>query len=352
MSIPHHPMTAPRARPARFRRHWIGVAISAACIWLMLRGIDLEQLQQALAQFHWNDIWLGVASLAIGYLARIRRWATLLRAGGAHVSDRACAAPFMGSIALNNVMPLRAGDLVRAFVFPSALGIGRVTATASLVLERLVDLLTLLACVGIALALQPGNALPPWLAHSVLLSAAAGGIAFGLLVTMHAAVERVLRRIASGPLAQRTAPAARAATVLADLVRDAGAMSRPRVVVRLALYSVVVWAGETGLFWAVLRGVGLEADGAQALFAMALATLSTLVPSSPGYVGPFHLAAWSAALMLGGTPAQAASFALLAHLGLWLPTTLAGAVAILARPDLFRAGARSAPAAGETKQGP
>jgi hypothetical protein len=69
---------------------------------------------------------------------------------------------------------------------------------------------------------------------------------------------------------------------------------------------------------------------------MSIATLSTLVPSSPGYVGPFHLAAFTAVSLIGGTAAQAGSFAVLAHLALWLPTTAAGAIAILFRPELFR----------------
>jgi hypothetical protein len=41
--------------------------------------------------------------------------------------------------------------------------------------------------------------------------------------------------------------------------------------------------------------------------------------------------------MLGGSSAQAASFAVLAHLGVWLPTTLAGGIAILVNPGLFKA---------------
>ena len=69
---------------------------------------------------------------------------------------------------------------------------------------------------------------------------------------------------------------------------------------------------------------------------MAIATLATLVPSSPGYVGPFHLAAFAGITFLGGTNEQAASFAVLSHLGVWVPTTLAGAVAIASTPDMFR----------------
>jgi uncharacterized membrane protein YbhN (UPF0104 family) len=69
-------------------------------------------------------------------------------------------------------------------------------------------------------------------------------------------------------------------------------------------------------------------------------TLSTLVPSTPGYIGPFHLAAFAAITMLGSDAAHAGAFAVLAHFTLWATTTLVGAVAILLRRDLF-AGVRA-----------
>ena len=112
-------------------------------------------------------------------------------------------------------------------------------------------------------------------------------------------------------------------------------MSRIPVLLATFLFSMLVWVGEAGLFLALLRGLKLNVGVAFAVVVMAIATLSTLVPSSPGYIGPFHLAAFTAVSMLGGNSAQAASFAVVAHLGLWLPTTVAGALAMLFNPKLF-----------------
>jgi hypothetical protein len=112
-------------------------------------------------------------------------------------------------------------------------------------------------------------------------------------------------------------------------------MSRPPVLAIVVVLSALVWAGEAGWFWAVLAGFGISASPAAAGLVMAMATLATLVPSSPGYVGPFHLAAFAAVTILGSSPEVAASFAVLAHAGIWVPTTLAGAISILANPGLF-----------------
>jgi glycosyltransferase 2 family protein len=170
----------------------------------------------------------------------------------------------------------------------------------------------------------------------VVALAVVGGIALVVIVTMSTLVVRILQWIQSRFEQRGIAKLAQVLGVLIDVTRNIGEMSRPRVLFTLLILSAVIWVGETGLFWAVLKGLSIDAGFPAALMIMAVATLSTLVPSSPGYIGPFHLAAYSAAVMLGGSPAQAASFALLAHLGLWLPTTLAGGIAILARPALFK----------------
>ena len=317
-------------------RQLAGVGISVICLVLVFRKVDVGQLRSALENFKWHFLAFGLASLAIDYCARIQRWAVMLRAGDAEVTSFACTAPFLGSITLNNVLPFRAGDLVRALVFPAAIGVRRVTATASLLLERLVDMLTLLLSLGIGLSLSPVAHVPEWLGRSVAGLAAGGCIALFALVVLNKSVLKMLTSLHAAATRRGASTVSNMLALVIDLTRDAAGMSRPRVLAVLALLSAVVWVGETGLFWAVLHGLSIDAAFPASLTIMAVATLSTLVPSSPGYVGPFHLAAYSAAVMLGGTPVQAASFAVLAHLGLWLPTTVAGSIAILAKPALFK----------------
>jgi uncharacterized protein (TIRG00374 family) len=328
-------------RPAGWKswiRQVLGVAISLVCLVLVFRRVDFDALKVALTQFRWHFLAIGLVSLAIDYAARIERWAVMLRAAGAAVRTRQCIAPFLGSITLNNVLPLRAGDLVRALVFPSAIGVTRITATASLVFERLIDLLTLLLSLGIGLLISP-MPLPEWIGKTVVVVAIVGGAALAIIVVFGRPLIALLELIALRFEAVK--PLAKLIRLVASLVEQLGTMGSMRTMVRVLLLSVIVWAGEAGLFWAMFQGLDLPAGYPSALMVMAIATLSTLVPSSPGYVGPFHLAAFAAVRALGGTDAQAASFAVLSHLSLWLPTTVAGGIAILLNPKLFASRARS-----------
>lgn len=337
-------MILDRDRPKRRRwvRQVLGIAISAGCLALVVRRIDFAEVERALAQTRWQYLALGLASLAFGYATRVQRWSVMLRAAGARVSGVACAAPFVGSVALNNVLPFRTGDVVRAFVFPTAIGVRRVTATASIVLERILDLQALLMVLGIGLALTRSVSPAAFKGGVAILSILCGtGLAAAVIFSRP--IARVISRATAAAERRDRARLAAGLRVGQELMEGLAAMSRPGVLARVFLLSILVWLGEAGLFLALLTGLDLATGATAALVIMAVATLSTLVPSSPGYVGPFHLAAYSAVAALGATSAQAASFAILAHLALWVPTTLAGVVAILANGQLFRGTTRPAP---------
>jgi len=318
-----------------WRRNLLGIGISCVCLGFIAWRVDLKEAGMAIAHFRWPYLFPGLLSLAAGYAMRIVRWSTLLRAAGAHVSASVCASPFLGSIALNNIFPMRLGDMVRALVFPAAIGVGRATATGSLVMERLVDLMTLLSCLLIALAFSPKVHLPDWMKSAAVSLGLLGGVALASVFLLSGVLSRCCTGLIDRYQGQWHEKGLRLITMLRNLLGSFDAMSHLPALITLFALSMLVWAGEAGLFWALLLGFGLEAGPTTAAVVMAIATLSTLVPSSPGYVGPFHLAAYTAISMLGGTPGQAASFAVVAHLGLWFPTTLAGALAILLNPRLF-----------------
>ena len=303
----------------------VGLLISVACLAFIAQRIDFDEVAKAFRRFEWHYFAVGILSLAFGYAMRILRWSSILNAAGARVSFRMCAAPFLGSIALNNVLPLRLGDVVRALVFPASIGVPRTVATSSLVMERLVDLMTLLMCLAVSLYVGRYLNVPEWVKESALLLASLGSVTLIAIFFLSGAIARRLAGMPSALL-----------KTVAALLNGFDAMSRLPVLLLVFGLSLLVWIGEAGLFYSLLLGFGLDATPAAATIIMAIATLATLVPSSPGYVGPFHLAAFAGISLLGGTNEQAASFAVLSHLGLWVPTTLAGAVAIALVPNMFK----------------
>jgi uncharacterized membrane protein YbhN (UPF0104 family) len=109
------------------------------------------------------------------------------------------------------------------------------------------------------------------------------------------------------------------------------ALRSPQAMGLVALSSLVAWSFEASMYWVIARAFGGSVEAvmgvAETLLTTGVANLATLVPSSPGYVGPFEAGVKTVVEgALKAPAAQALSYAILVHAALWFPVTLWGAV--------------------------
>jgi uncharacterized protein (TIRG00374 family) len=270
-----------------------------------------------------------VLAFFAGYACRIARWRLMLVQENPALAWRDCAGPLMASVAANNVLPLRAGDLLRAFGFNRQLGISAATSLATLFVERLLDLLMVVLLLGAALA---------WfgMASSTLVGAGGGLlVAAGLAILAVLLFPRAFRPLADAccRLAARVLPGlgrrleAEAGKVFAALEHAAGGSTMPR----LLAWSLLAWLGEGLVFWLVALALPALTAPAAAWLALPVGTLATAIPSTPGFVGTFDFFTARAMTLGGNAAAASAAFAFLVHAVLWLPPTVAGGLYLLSR---------------------
>lgn len=315
---------------------FVGIITTFLCLIFIYHQVEMELVLEAFGQFRWPFLIVGLVCLFIGYAFRVVRWSIMLSAVGDPITWQNCSVPFLGSIAINNIMPFRLGDIVRAIVFPSAMGITKTTSTGSLILERLLDLITILALLFISLSFLEIKNLPLAISDLIMIMTASAVMIFIIILVFKKSLLRFVERnpfLGSPKKSKKVF--SKVIQLMIKFLDVFKIMSKPRVLIFITFTSVIVWLGEAGLFFFVLLGFGINGTPIAALFVMSFATLSTLLPSSPGYVGPFHLATFSAIILLGETSEIAGSFAILSHLSIWIPTTLIGAIAISIRPSLF-----------------
>src|SRR5215210_7246398 len=126
------------------------MAVAALFVVLLARRIDWTAVRQVLAGASWQPLLVAVVALAADMAARITRWWWMLRPLQPDLPWSSCIRPFLGGLAINNTVPLRAGDLVRVFGFQRTLGAPTAQVAGTLVLERLLDLLALLAILSLS----------------------------------------------------------------------------------------------------------------------------------------------------------------------------------------------------------
>ena len=100
-----------------------------------------------ISRVDWRFLPLALVFLYTGIAIRAFRWHVLLRPV-CDISTRDVFPVMIIGYAANNVLPFRAGELVRAWVLEQRYGVRKTAALATIAVERLFDGLTMLLFVG------------------------------------------------------------------------------------------------------------------------------------------------------------------------------------------------------------
>lgn len=305
-------------------RFAVGLAISLLLVLAAARLLNWREIWHLLGHARLPLLALAVVLLAADYLLRCVRWWLILRQSNCRASLRDCALVLLAGFGLNNVLPFRVGDVLRAAGFT-----GRMRAPASylagtLVLERALDLFALLVvCLLVTLASRATLPVPGMLGLLLPLTGLALTAVAGALLLANPLQALILRLIATTVRAPDRK--ARLERLAASLLRVFVACN-PAASICFVLLSLVAWGLEAALFVSVSQALGLRLPLELPLLAFVAANFCTLIPSAPGYLGTFHAAAISVLVAAAVPRNSAAAFAMLAHAALWLPVTCAGLV--------------------------
>ena len=320
-------------RLRRRLKFFFGVLATGICLAIFFFQINLSDTLLALQKFKWSFLFYAIIALTCGYVVRIIRWSIMLRLARGNTNFWNCIAPFLGSIAINNILPLRLGDVVRAFFFPKSMGITKTLSTSTLLIERLLDLLIVSCFFTVVLFISNQILLPKELKYTLILlgSFAVGPLLFFFLFSKK--LELIFINILEST--KKTKRIFKVCRFFRNFLSNFHEILKPKALLILMCLTTIIWMAEAGFFYFVMLGAGLNLNYTTAVFVMSITTLSTLVPSSPGYVGTFHLAAFTTLTLTGVAVSDAASASIMIHIALWLPTTLAGLFAMWTRPELI-----------------
>lgn len=283
----------------------------------LLVTVDLRALGAQLRNAEWG--WVTVAAILapLGLWARAARWRYLFPPRS---NPPGLVAATMIGYMVNNVLPLRAGEVARVYVVAHRWGHGFWTTLGTVVVERVLDGLTVVLLVGLIVLMIPVPAYLQWgalvmLAVNLVGIAALAGMAWRP-ATMHAIAHWVFRH---WPRLQ-----SRVTRVFDRFVRGVHGVSTPEHLVPLLVWTVVAWVIPALAAWTVLRALHLSLPWVAPWVVLAFVGVSVSIPSAPGFIGVFHAAAAVALGILGVARAEAVGYAIILHAVQFVPVTLVG----------------------------
>jgi len=325
-----------RGRAVRMLAEFTQAAITLAFLDLALRHVKLPELWNALRHLDPALVLLGMVAFTMGIWFRGYRWYFLLEGKGKIRHSDAVLSTYVSYFG-NFALPARAGELIRIVTLAERTGVNKATTAASVVMEKISDLLTLVVVILCLLTFTGlGGPALRWIVGLGTI------VAVTLIALMVVAI--ILRRLF--PLEagnEGSSSEGRLRRFLHFFVEGLRPASRPEHMGRFLFYSFVAWGLISCSCYVFLTSQGLVewlhefgrvGPVASTLLLVVLVNASTLIPAGPGSAGPYQAAVMLAFTLIGAEAMEAGSvayhnaagFSILLWIGQALPSVIVGGV--------------------------
>ena len=266
----------------------IGLIISAGFLYLAFRQLDFQQMKQA---FSLANYWLLIPSLAIllfSHWLRSVRWQYLLMPVRKIPVSNLFSALLVG-YAANTILPAHLGEVLRAYIIGRKQKVSVSSAMATIVVERIIDVLTIVLIMAVTLVIYP---FPDWVKKSGYLMLIFAIGLFVFLVVMKTYTEKTMKFIRSmlKPFPQKIKD--KIESVSLSFLDGLKPMKRRIDYAIIFVLSILIWACYWGVFYInfytfdLVAGYNLDITAGMVI--LVITTISVVVPSSPGYIGTYH----------------------------------------------------------------
>lgn len=280
--------------------------------YFAIRDAHPDEVWEALRES--NALWLipAVGLLALGTIVRAVRWWSLFGRETRPPLGPVTASMLVG-LAINNLVPLRAGEAARILALGRRTGASRVEILATVALERALDVFCLIVLLFAAV---------PWLPDVDWLRPAA---ALALVIALGFGALAVVGERPFHALARRSE---RLEHAWHSVSRGLVGLRDPRIALAGFAWTMLSWALIALSFWVVTLSFDLGLSPASGVLVLSAVGLALILPAAPASLGVFEAATVLALAAYDVPGSEALSYAFVLHAVNLFPYVIAGAVAL------------------------
>ena len=300
----------------------VGLIVTAVFMYIAVRGVDVDDATDALRDS--DLVWLlpALPVFAAAVVLRGVRWWWLYDREQRPPLRAVMYALLVGYF-FNNILPARAGEAARVIALYSRARTSRAEIIATVVVERVFDILALLL---ILLCVYPWLPEISWLRGAAILGAVVTVALAVLIVLVVRYEERAVHWLLS-PLRRIRRPgfAARVEAAAINATRGLVALRDPVLAVRGFALTVASWLVLAISYLILMEAFALDLPLVAAILVTVAINLSLVLPSSPAALGVFEAATIIALTAFDVPQAEALSYAIVLHVLNLVPFLLIGA---------------------------
>ncbi len=267
----------------------LGLIISAIFIVLIFYKIDLDMLAKTFQSFNYKVLLIFIPLYVLVLYIKGIRWNFLLF-DSMEMTPKEGFFSFTVGNTLNSYLPARAGDFYRAVHLGKKLGISKMKLLGSIILERIIDGITVLSILFFAI-LQFFQ--QEWVLNIAYLSAAifVGSLLFLFYLVKFKRVDKIFKKLLSIKFLKRFEDKIQKLFDLTSrFMTGFSSLDSPKNFTFAFLASFLAWGIECYITYVLIHGFSQEYGFSIALFVITFISLSSMIPSSSVFIGPYQYA--------------------------------------------------------------
>ena len=319
------------SRPKRPLRLVLGYGFAAACLAWVVHDVNPRELWRIITSVNAPLLAPAVVLDVLSYWSQGFRWKLLLHPVGRLSTLRSTQAIYAG-LFTNEILPLRAGELVRAFLASRWLSTSVLRVIPSMAVERLFD--------GVWLALGLGlTAIFVRLPKNLLEAADILGVlviaSLGLFLFL---VFRRPKRAAAGPVDPESGwkPLRRIFALTGRIAEGMAEIGMTRPFYQSLFSSSLILVFQIMAFWMVMLAYGLRLSIWEGAAVMLIVHFGTAIPNAPSNVGTYQFFTVLGLGLFGVDKTTAAGFSVAVFVILTIPLWAIGIFAVSRTGMTFR----------------
>jgi hypothetical protein len=300
----------------------VSYVISILLVAAILLFVDINKVIEGVIGFGVEQFVVLMILVVISFVLRAVLWKELLGPFGKVSFSDSFHINNIGFL-VNNILPLRIGEIVKAVLIGKKYSIGKVKAFSTVVVNRILEgfVLVLFFIAGMLIAPSIGSEIK----NVMILPAIAFLLMLGLFVFPDVYLkisEKIVKGI-SPNLYEKTK------NMLKDIIVGEKAFRQGwKANAAIILSTIGVWGVVAGLYYLTALRFGLNMGIGELLVITAFTSLVTIIPSAPGFIGTFQAGFIFVFLAMGFGAEEATAVSIVIQLAFLVATSILGLISL------------------------
>ncbi|WPC38878.1 lysylphosphatidylglycerol synthase transmembrane domain-containing protein [Brachyspira hyodysenteriae] len=301
----------------------IGIAVSIICLYFAFRGINIKESIEIVKNINVKYFLISLVLSILIIALRGLRWECFIPLKKPIKKRTVVMATYIGYMG-NNILPAKLGEVARAYILGMKENVSKSALIASVVTERLFDVITGGIILTISVVFIPD--LPQTVTYAAIalfVLSIIGFLVLMFLVWQREFAHKVFHKI-FGILPKNIGD--KLIEFSCNFIDGIGFKNDPKHIFLIFFYTVLYLIGQVCTIELLMTSFNIKATPIIALFMFAIGGFGFAVPSAPSGIGPFEWAIIFGLSLIGVEKSIAAPYALVYHIMGIVPIVIIGFV--------------------------